>query len=152
MRRKRLQHAADILCHMFCGWRLHSSKPVLAKLGSGTLEIDALTGNCYFDEHPIPPLAISVELREWLSEDLKEHQIPMEVISRAKLKANLSFREIPWKEKSKREIFFANDVAIRTASLYRCAIECESEVATDEAVYRSRHEDVEEWPPGWPAT
>lgn len=43
MRRKRLQHAADTLCHMFCGWRLVNSYQELERLGSGTLLIDALT-------------------------------------------------------------------------------------------------------------
>jgi hypothetical protein len=39
---------------------------------------------------------------------------------------------------------------IRSGGFYRCAIECESEVATDEVIYRSRLKDVEVWPVGWP--
>ena len=44
MRRKRLQHAADNLCQMFCGWQQASSKHRLVELGSGSLEIDVLSG------------------------------------------------------------------------------------------------------------
>jgi hypothetical protein len=33
----------------------------------------------------------------------------------------------------------------------RCAMECNSNVVTDEAVYRSKLTEVEEWPVGWPA-
>ena len=43
MRRKRLKHAADTLCHMFCGWWLANSYTNLETLGSGTLAIDALS-------------------------------------------------------------------------------------------------------------
>jgi hypothetical protein len=45
---KGLQHVADTMCQMFCGWRLIESKPNLANLGSGTLEIDTITGQCLF--------------------------------------------------------------------------------------------------------
>ena len=152
MRRKRLQHAADILCYMFCGWRLNTSKPVLAQLGSGLLEIDALSGDCSFNGRSVPPLTISVELRAWLKDDLAQHQIPIDAISRANLKANLSFTEIPWSERSTLEIFFANERAVQTATMHRCVINCASEIVTDEKTYRSTYADVEEWPPGWPAT
>ncbi len=33
MRRKRLQHDADVLCQMFCGWRLVYSYDRLLQLG-----------------------------------------------------------------------------------------------------------------------
>jgi hypothetical protein len=153
MRRKRLKHAADILCQMFCGWRLVNSKPELVELGSGTLGIDALTGECFFNGQSIPELSIAVELSEWLKEDLAAHNIPIEALSHARLKAELSFSEISWNESQvKGEMFFSgNGGAVRTATMHRCVIQCESEVATDETVYRSNFEDLEEWPIGRPA-
>jgi hypothetical protein len=148
MRRKRLQHAADILCQMFCGWRLNNCKNVLAKLGSGTLEIDALTGGCYFNGCPTPELSIAVELREWLKEDLATHKIPYEALSSAHLKADLSFSEIRWSDRRTNEHYFKEGRTVRTATMHRCVIRCESEVATDEATYSSKYEDLEEWPVG----
>jgi hypothetical protein len=149
MRRKRLQHAADILCQMFCGWRLNNCKADLAKLGSGTLEIDALTGNCYFNERPTPELFIAIELREWLKEDLAAHKIPLESLSRGLLKAELLFSEISWGDRRTNEHYFKEGRTVRIAKMHRCVIQCESEVATDEATYRSKYEDLEEWPVGW---
>jgi hypothetical protein len=137
---------------MFCGWQLHTSKPVLAKLGSGTLEIDAITGECSFDGRSISPLSIAFALKGWLIDDLRGNNIPIELITRARLRTTLAFTEIPWKERSTREIFFNDGRGVKTATLHRCAIQCNSEVATDEAVYRSEYSDLEEWPPGWPAT
>ena len=138
---------------MFCGWQLNTSKPMLASLGSGVLEIDALTGECIFDGRSIPRLTIAFVLKSWLADDLAQHHIPINLISRAGLKATLGFSEIPWTQRSTLELFFGkNGGAVKTDTLHRCAIKCESLVATDEAVYRSEFSDLEEWPPGWPAT
>jgi hypothetical protein len=92
-------------------------------------------------------------LREWLKEDLAAHNIPFEALSYARLKAELSFSEISWNDRqTKGEKFFSgNGGAVRTSMMHRCMIQCEGEVATDEAVYRSKFEDLEEWPIGWPA-
>ena len=136
---------------MFCGWRLINCKAELVKLGSGELEIDALSGDCFFEGRPIPELSIAVELREWLKEDLGAHRIPIEALSRARLKAQLSFSEIPWGARQTNEHYFSDGRTVRTAKMHRCVIRCESEVATVEAVYRSEFSDLEEWPVGWPA-
>ena len=69
MRHKRLKHSADTLCHMFCGWRLANSYFDIEKLGSGTLTIDALSGESKFNGTPIDDLNIAGELHLWLIED-----------------------------------------------------------------------------------
>ena len=58
MGRKRLQHVADTMCQMFCGWRLIGSKRSLVKLGAGTLEIDVITGECSFQGESILQLEL----------------------------------------------------------------------------------------------
>jgi len=86
MRRKRLQHAADTMCQMFCGWRLIGSKPSLVNLGSGTLEIDAITGQCLFQGKNIGPLTIAEEIRAWLEQDLATNKIPIASLKARTLK------------------------------------------------------------------
>jgi len=151
MRRKRLQHAADTLCKMFCGWRLDSSKASLARLGSGTIEVDTLTGDCSFEGKPIESLPIVRELQAWLRDDLRTHSIPIEELKAARLRARLLFSLIPWSERRKKaEIFYRDGRTVCTGQVHRCEIECEREIATDEALYRSRLQDFEEWPTEWP--
>jgi hypothetical protein len=149
MRRKRLQHVADTMCQMFCGWRLIGSKPNLLELGSGVLEIDAISGQCVFQGKPIGQLAIAKEIRAWLQQDLATNQIPSGSVARAGLAVRLSFFVVPWTAPSK-QIFYSDGKAVRTESMNRCVIECDSKVTTDEAVYNSTLSEVQEWPLGWP--
>jgi hypothetical protein len=136
---------------MFCGWRLANSYRSLASLGTGTLKIDAISGTCEFEGEPIGPLAIAEELHHWLREDLAAHRILLEGLSRATLTARLTFSPVPPGRRVTNECYLRPDgKAIRAAEFFRCAIVCESEVATDEAVYRSSHQDTAEWPEGWP--
>src|SRR5271157_2658722 len=85
MHRKRLQHIADTMCQMFCGWRLIESKPNLENLGSGTLEIDAITGQCHFQGKTMGQLTIAEEIRAWLQQDLETNNIPISMLTGAHL-------------------------------------------------------------------
>ena len=151
MRRKRLQHAADILCRMFCGWRLANSYRSLASLGTGTLWIDALGGSCEFEGEPVKAPSIAGELQHWLLGDRAAHRIAPEALCRATLTARLTFSAVPPGHRVTNECYLRPDGrVVRSAEFYRCAITCESEIATDEVVYRSCHQDVTEWPQDWP--
>ena len=97
MRRKRLKHAADTMCHMFCGWRLANSYTNLETLGSGTLAIDALSGDATFNGDTIGPLNIAGELHAWLREDCQNNDIPLSGIHHARLTAELDFTQTEWK-------------------------------------------------------
>lgn len=153
MRRKRLSHTADILCQMFRGWRLIDSKPELVKFGSGLLEIDALTADCVFNKMPISQLPIAVEIREWLTEDLLAHNIAVESIASARLSVDLEFGILPWSQRMRTgEQFFSGEgTHVKTSQVHRCVMKCQSEIRTDEATYRAKLEDAQEWPFGWPA-
>lgn len=142
MKLKRLQHAADTLCQMFCGWRLINSLGELERLGSGTLRIDAISGGCHFNGHPIDELSIAGELSQWLKDDLSKHEIPIELLVRADLVANIDLQQV------KRKTRFGD----RLGDLdNRFHISCESEVVTDNKIYASSKNDLEEWPVGWPS-
>jgi hypothetical protein len=151
MHRKRLQHAADTICQMFCGWRLIESKPSLLKLGSGTLEIDAITGQCRFEDKTTGQLNIAEEIRAWLRRDLESNEIPIAALTGARLAVELSFSVVPWNERTG-EIFLSGGRVTRTPQMNRCIMKCESNVTTDEVVYRSTLIETQEWPIGWPVS
>jgi len=122
---------------MFLGWRLIQSKPGLVNLGSGTLEIDAMTGQCFFQGENIGKLTIAEEIRAWMHDDLAANKIPVSALTDARLSVKLTFSEVPWSA-LKRESFFSEGKVVRTEKMNRCLMECDSNVATDDAVYRSR--------------
>src|SRR3989442_596680 len=90
MRRKVLKNTAHTLCHMFRGWQLLGDYRTLTELGSGVLEIDVLSGQCYHRASPIPKLSIAEVLRSWLTSDLAQHHIPLEGITEAHLAVEMS--------------------------------------------------------------
>jgi hypothetical protein len=149
MREKRMQHVADILCQMFCGWRLILSKPMLLDLGSGTVEIDALTGQCMFQNNPTPQLPIAKDLLAWTKEELVSHHIAIAGVIRARIAAKLTFAQVRWKIRTA-ETCFADDGDARSMKLHQCTFDCESEIAMDAIVYHSRLREVQEWFLGWP--
>jgi hypothetical protein len=89
VRRKRLKHNAHILCDMFHGWRLINCWDRIQALGSGTLEIDALSAECKFNGQPIESLTIAGELRHWLRNDLAAQGVPLTAIHSARLEVQL---------------------------------------------------------------
>jgi hypothetical protein len=135
---------------MFCGWRLIGSKPNLVDLGSGTLEIDAISGECFFAGRIIEQLTIAKEIRAWVKDDLAANEIPLVALKRARLSVNLSFSVVAWSKQTK-EIFYSDAGAVHTEKMNQCTMECDSNVATDAAVYSSKLTEVQEWPTGWPA-
>ncbi len=153
MRRKRLQHDADILCHMFCGWRLIFSKADLVKMGSGVLEIDALTGECTFNGAPTKSLSIANELRLWLAADFEKNNIRIQDVNAARLTVRLEFDEIGWEQRTGGDQFysFPTGEQIRSETMHRCRMDCDSEIRTTDSVYTCRYNESEEWPIGWPS-
>jgi hypothetical protein len=119
MRRKRLKHNAHILCDMFHGWRLMNCWDRILALGSGILEIDALSAECTFNGQPIESLTIAEELRLWLRDDLAAQGIPLTAIRSARLEVQLELPDT-WPHCSQ-------------------IIESRSKIETDDNVYA--------WPP-----
>jgi hypothetical protein len=136
---------------MFCGWRQIQDKPRLVELGSGTLEIDALSGECAFNSSSISPLGIGTELRLWLGEDLEAHSIPTSALDSAWVRADLNFSEISEPERTTSGEFYVRGRSQRSSTWHRCQVRCRSEVVSGSDVYTSEYSDLEEWPSGWPA-
>jgi hypothetical protein len=118
-------------------------------LGSGTLEIDVITGQCLFQGKSIGQLTIAKEIRAWLQKDLATNKIPIAALTGAHLTVKLSFSVVPWNQPA-REIFYSSGKAVRTGKMNRCVMECDSNVTTDEVVYHSKLMEAQEWPLGWP--
>jgi hypothetical protein len=83
------------MCQMFCGWRVIGSKPNLVDLGTGTLEIDAITGKCFFQGRIIDQLTIAEEIRASMQDDLAANKIPLVALTGARLSVELSFSVVP---------------------------------------------------------
>ncbi len=50
MRRKKLQHYANTVCHMFVGWRMGNDLETLSELPSGKIKVDLLSGSAIHDQ------------------------------------------------------------------------------------------------------
>jgi len=148
MSRKRLQNIADVMCQIFCGWRQISSKPRLVELGSGMLEIDAVTGACAFEGKDTEQLRIAEEIRAWLQSELGTNKIGAEFLS-AHLYVRLLFSLVPWDEQM-RQLFYSSKGAMRTEQMHQCLMECHSEIRAEEVSYTSDLVETQKWPLGWP--
>ena len=128
-----------------------SSKNRLVELGSGTLEIQLLTGECVFNGSSVDSLPISREIQLWFSKELAAQKIQAETIVRATIKATIGLTLIPWtKRENNKEMFYIDNQEVRTMEMHRCAIDCVCHISTEGGSYVSRRKDLEEWPTGWP--
>jgi hypothetical protein len=134
---------------MFCGWRLVDSKPNLVKLGSGILEIDAISGKCLFERREIERLTVASELCASVQRHLAAAKTPIATLTGATLVITLSFSVVPWNER-KRETFYVAGKVVRTTEMNRCVIRCQSQVATNDTTHRSELTEVQEWSLNWP--
>jgi hypothetical protein len=65
--------------------------------------------------------------------------------------ATILFVDVLWNTKTK-ETFLSDGKVVCSEKMHQCACDCDSEVATDEAIYHSQLREVQEWPFGWPET
>ena len=153
MRRKRLNHSAETLCAMFCGWRLMNSYKELQELGSGMLEIDVLNLRCHFNGEPVKPLSIAHELHTWLSQDLEQHGISRSQVEGATLSVEVDLARLPNYQGPRGSFYIGkNGKPIEKGEFFRLGAKCKSLLSTDEAKYESARSHQEQWPVGWPET
>ncbi len=72
-----MQTLCDELCRVFLGWRLGEDREALLALGEGALRIDLLSGECWYDEEPLPALFIAGELMRTLERVRSEREEPL---------------------------------------------------------------------------
>lgn len=153
MRRKRLNHTVDILCDMFCGWRLMNSYTEIERIGTGKLEIDIITGVCIFNDSQIESLSIAYELNAWVKEDFEKHNITLADIQTVKLVANLTLETSLAQKASQSSFYIGKDgKPIEKGSFYNLSAKLHSIVKTNDAIYQNERTHYETWPVGWPNT
>jgi hypothetical protein len=137
---------------MFCGWELISDYNDLQKLGNGILRIDALNGNCYFNDSQISRLNIGNALRNWLGQECEQNKIDLHLLYKAQLDVDLEFSLIDPTERkySLGETFNVKGRSQNVCKFHRCKFNCHSLIVTDEKEYKTDYEQVREWPEGWP--
>ena len=76
MKRKRLQHIADILPQMFMGWRLANDLDQLVELGNGEYAFDLLANEVVEQVHNRMPVILPDSEAEaaWMSGDLEAEE------------------------------------------------------------------------------
>lgn len=146
MRRKRLNHAAFTLCHMFCGWKLMNCYRQIAELGSGTLAIDVLSERCRFNGEDIPSLSIAAELQFWFARDLADNNIQADKITSATLTADLKLGVVNKDSRVISQYYFSHGKLVDSPDFFQCKIDCRSKIVTAEAEYTRAYSDIAEWP------
>lgn len=153
MGRKRLNHAAETFCAMFCGWRLMNSYVELQTLGSGVLDIDVLEPKCTFNGNPIAPLSIAYELNGWLLDDMQKHNISIAELSSALLSVVIELQRVPAPTNPRGSFYIGNDgKPIDKGEFFKITARCTSEIRMGEATYSAIRNHHEQWPVGWPNT
>lgn len=134
MRRKRLQHHTDIFCDMFSGWKIVNDMKSLTELESGIIEFDFLnkTQKLNGTKSKID-FNMFYEISEWFAEDLKKHNIEMELLKIAKLNAEFNIKLISGKKKS------------RTKGITELHLILNSSILTNEKEYKSEKVQTQEF-------
>jgi hypothetical protein len=134
MRRKILQHFANTppqrLLDLPSGFDLAR----FARLVSGTLDIDFLTGECRYNGILITPFDMCGEHRAWIDRESEHHHISKEKLSRIAMSVDFVVSDDEMKHlvgNGFRSAFFNFD--------------CRSEIKTDEKTYASHQRGQKRW-------
>lgn len=129
MRRKILQHFADVFCQMFVGWRMGEDVDVLSKIQHRQIYIDVLRGQASLSSEQSLNIWIAGEIQTWFASALKKHNIPIESIREAKSFVDINASTIERKRAIVRVFDFA----------------CQSAISTDEKTYESSLNESHTW-------
>ena len=99
MRRKVLQDFANTLCQNYVDLTGGFDAAAFACYGSGTALMNFLSGNCTFNDLPIPVLKGCTVLKDWLHQRFAVHAIVVQEIALAQMTVSvvvsqLNFRRI----------------------------------------------------------
>ncbi|AFU99915.1 hypothetical protein [Simiduia agarivorans] len=129
MRRKRLNHYADVMCKMFVGWRMGDDLEVLSDLPDGTIYVDLLTGSATHSVAGNLDLHIAKELQAWLRHESEKDNIDFTQLMSGGLEIDINTGKISTNRKKVVSFNF----------------DCRSSITTDEATYTAHVKDMHQW-------
>ena len=129
MRRKRLNHYADVVCKMFVGWRMGDDLEVMSELPDGTITLNLLTGDA---KHSIVgglDLHIAKEIQAWLQQQSEKEGVDVSQLKSATLEVDVD----------------TGKVATNKKKVVMFSFECRSNIETDETSYQATVKDMHQW-------
>ncbi len=129
MRRKRINHYADVVCRMFMGWRMAEDLETLAALPDGRIHLDLLTGSAKHNESGSLNLHIGGGIQAWLREECEKDGIDFNALRSADLWVDVDTSKIATNRK--RIACFNFDAS--------------SKLTTDEAEYTAQVSESHKW-------
>jgi hypothetical protein len=139
VRRKVLQHFANVLCQQFLDLGSGHDAATFVHLGSGRYVMDILSMECARDGMRIPSLKVCRQYHEWLCEQLAKHRVPPGLMS-AELTVAVAVSNAKVQASYGREFGSAD-----------FHFDCRSEIKTDEKAYTCEMSGAHAWgfdPPG----
>ncbi|MCW5959803.1 MAG: hypothetical protein KIS76_06535 [Pyrinomonadaceae bacterium] len=138
MRRKVIQDFANVFCQRILLLPEAYDLASFVHYGSGTYELDILSGECRFNGNPIPKLRTCDSFKDWLLAQLEKHHILREAIEAANLKIDVEFSLIDAGQSYGHEFASAH-----------FSFSCRSELRTDEKIYTSSATGEKTWEIGY---
>lgn len=134
MRRKVIQHFANMFCQRFIDLPSGYDLARFVKLGKGTAALNILDGECTYNGSPVDRFDTCNEYKEWLFRELERHSIAPDTIVHARMEIDATVSNIEIKES------FGH--VLRSADF---SFDCRSAIQTDEKTYSSRQFEEKRW-------
>jgi hypothetical protein len=134
MRRKVIQHFANMLPQRFLDLPEGLDLAVLAREKNGVVELDFLQGTASINGLSKPEMRTGASYREWLLRESEAHGIPAEALLHASMNVAFEVTGIEVKE-SHGHVFHSATFSF----------ECTSELRTDEKSYICRSSGAKAW-------
>ena len=129
MRRKKINHYADVICRMFMGWRMGDDLEALAGLPDGKIHVNLLTGTAEHSEAGPLNLHVAAEIQAWLRQECEKDGIDYSALKAADLWVDIDTSKIATNRK--RIVCFDFDAISR--------------LTTDEATYSAHVSETHRW-------
>ncbi|WP_444910576.1 hypothetical protein [Microbulbifer sp. TRSA005] len=129
MRRKRLNHYADIVCKMFFGWRMSNDLEMMSDLPDGTIFVNILSGEAHHSISGAVDLHIAKQIKSWYKYQSKKDSIDISQLESAILEVDIDTGKVAT---NKKKIVLFN-------------MECRSTIKTNDKTYKAMIKDMKQW-------